>query len=269
MVLEGRSGNSADGRQRFKFTGKERDTESKYDYFGARYYDARIGRWFTPDPLAAIVPQNSPFDYALNNPVRLIDATGKIPGEYKDEQGQTIGDDGKKDGKVYITDQSTIENNSKEGKTNWDGVQNDPNTVLLPAADTRTAIAGEVAKAGPINEVGGIVGVDSKGGEHFLPAIPGDPYNGSKSNNAEINVWAPRDMASWKKVLQVKSEVHTHPLGDANAQFVQPPSKIDNGNASRVSGHSYVVGMKSGVTYIYNASRIIRTIPNSVFLTPK
>lgn len=27
-----------------KFTGKERDTETGYDYFGARYYDSRIGR---------------------------------------------------------------------------------------------------------------------------------------------------------------------------------------------------------------------------------
>lgn len=26
----------------YKFTGKERDNESTYDYFGARYYDSRI-----------------------------------------------------------------------------------------------------------------------------------------------------------------------------------------------------------------------------------
>lgn len=29
----------------YKFTGKERDNESTYDYFGARYYDSRLGRW--------------------------------------------------------------------------------------------------------------------------------------------------------------------------------------------------------------------------------
>ena len=32
----------------YLFTGKERDNEkSGYDYFGARYFDSRIGRWGT------------------------------------------------------------------------------------------------------------------------------------------------------------------------------------------------------------------------------
>ncbi len=30
---------------KYKFTSKERDSETNYDYFGARYYDSRIGRW--------------------------------------------------------------------------------------------------------------------------------------------------------------------------------------------------------------------------------
>jgi RHS repeat-associated protein len=31
------------------FTGKERDTESGLDYFGARYYASTMGRWLSPD----------------------------------------------------------------------------------------------------------------------------------------------------------------------------------------------------------------------------
>ena len=31
------------------FTGKERDTESGNDYFGARYYASNMGRWMSPD----------------------------------------------------------------------------------------------------------------------------------------------------------------------------------------------------------------------------
>ena len=32
------------------FTGKERDTESGNDYFGARYYASTMGRFMSPDP---------------------------------------------------------------------------------------------------------------------------------------------------------------------------------------------------------------------------
>jgi RHS repeat-associated protein len=76
MVLEGRSGNSADGRQRYKFTGKERDTESKYDYFGARYYDAKIGRFLVSDPHAEIYSALSSYSYAGNNPLAFKDING-------------------------------------------------------------------------------------------------------------------------------------------------------------------------------------------------
>src|SRR5579862_6390272 len=33
----------------YKFTGKERDTETGLDYFGARYYASWTGRFLTPD----------------------------------------------------------------------------------------------------------------------------------------------------------------------------------------------------------------------------
>jgi RHS repeat-associated protein len=33
----------------YKFTGKERDSESNLDEFGARYYASSIGRFMTPD----------------------------------------------------------------------------------------------------------------------------------------------------------------------------------------------------------------------------
>ena len=62
--------------ERYKFTGKERDTETNYDYFGARYYDSNLGRWLTPDPLADKYPAWSPYNYCLNNAVRLIDPDG-------------------------------------------------------------------------------------------------------------------------------------------------------------------------------------------------
>jgi RHS repeat-associated protein len=34
----------------YKFTSKERDTESALDYFGARHYASTMGRFMSPDP---------------------------------------------------------------------------------------------------------------------------------------------------------------------------------------------------------------------------
>jgi len=42
----------------YKFSGKERDSESNLDYFGARYYASGMGRFITPDwpPAATPIP---------------------------------------------------------------------------------------------------------------------------------------------------------------------------------------------------------------------
>jgi RHS repeat-associated protein len=54
--------------QNYKFTGKERDTETGNDYFGARYYASNFGRFLSPDWSA--IP--APVPYAnLTNPQTL------------------------------------------------------------------------------------------------------------------------------------------------------------------------------------------------------
>ncbi len=62
--------------ERYKFTGKERDTETNYDYFGARYYDSNLGRFLTVDPHSDLYPNLSPYIYCGNNPLGYIDPTG-------------------------------------------------------------------------------------------------------------------------------------------------------------------------------------------------
>jgi RHS repeat-associated protein len=69
-----------------RYTGKERDTESGLDYFGARYYGSNMGRWMSPDwsakeepvPYAKLDnPQSlNLYGYVGNNPLSMADADG-------------------------------------------------------------------------------------------------------------------------------------------------------------------------------------------------
>ena len=63
--------------ERFRFTGKERDSESGYDYFGARYYSSTLPMWLSVDPLSDSYPDTSPYVYCGNNPIKFVDPDGK------------------------------------------------------------------------------------------------------------------------------------------------------------------------------------------------
>ena len=71
------------GTQPLRFTGKERDAETGLDYFGARYYGSKIGRFTTVDPLYTwrenlVDPQRwNRYAYARNNPLRYVDPDGR------------------------------------------------------------------------------------------------------------------------------------------------------------------------------------------------
>jgi RHS repeat-associated protein len=59
------------------FTGKERDSETGYGYFGARYMDHELmTMWLSVDPMADKYPSISPYAYCAWNPVKLVDPDG-------------------------------------------------------------------------------------------------------------------------------------------------------------------------------------------------
>ncbi len=79
-------GSTVDGRNsfgdyRFGFNGMEREEEvnsdkSGYD-FGARLYDSRVARWWSPDPLEAKYPAYSPYVFAVGKPTVFKDYDGR------------------------------------------------------------------------------------------------------------------------------------------------------------------------------------------------
>jgi len=88
--------------------GKEKDYESGFHYYGARYYWSEIlTGWLSVDPLADKYPDVSPYAYCMWNPVRLVDPDGR--------EIWIVGDDRNtyqyKGGKLYTIDGTIYEGN--------------------------------------------------------------------------------------------------------------------------------------------------------------
>ena len=112
--------------QHYKFTGKERDPDMHVDYFGARFYNDNMARFYSPDWSASPEPVpyaklDNPqslnlYTYVLNNPLRFVDAGGhevdldnKNKRDRNDTQRRLVSNTSKAEQKLFklVTDPST------------------------------------------------------------------------------------------------------------------------------------------------------------------
>ena len=112
--------------QPYKYNGKELDTKKGlnwYDY-GARHYDATLGRWFVVDPLAEKDYLNSPYNYCGNNPIIRVDKNGKI--------WDTIWDVGNIIYDVASAITYHIKGNHEQAKSHWQDAGVDALAMAIP-----------------------------------------------------------------------------------------------------------------------------------------
>ncbi|WP_425237709.1 RHS repeat domain-containing protein [Ulvibacterium sp.] len=91
-----------DVAQKWKFGGKELIENLGLNWldYGWRNFDVAMGRWMNIDNLAGMMKSQSPYNYALNNPVYYIDIDGLMPGNgpnhitdyYDDGRGNIVYD---------------------------------------------------------------------------------------------------------------------------------------------------------------------------------
>jgi hypothetical protein len=245
----------------------------------------------SPDPLASRYFSYSPYHFSGNNPIRFVDPDGRAFIDYHDQNGNRIGTDGNKDGKVtVVTDRKevrSIKETDKNGGTTARG--NVKSGVDLPSLTVRQEMGKAVDRSmkpttassssdpnfkpdaqGGAHEEGGMFGENSSGQTVVDHAVPGsavtlddpsahvDPFSGDSGTIGDI-----------------EGTFHTHPsintqpgpntIGGTTANFGQEPSSLDYNSAQSwsqtgyVKGNSYVLATGPGnlggqKVYIYNGN---------------
>jgi RHS repeat-associated protein len=148
------------------FTGKEKDEETGYGYFGARYMDHELmTMWLSVDPMADKYPSISPYAYCAWNPVKLVDPDGRevyITGDAADKATKQLSSRGitvtrdNETGRLSCT--LTGKKLSKEDKVLIEAI-NSKNVVVNVNATTSSTVEFEGESLGNSRYTGQFLGV--------------------------------------------------------------------------------------------------------------
>jgi RHS repeat-associated protein len=227
-----------------RYTGKERDTESGLDYFGARYYGSNMGRFISPDRAAKpeAVPYSSLSDpqtlnlysYMRNNPLGGADPDGHCG------QGQS-GSTGPNCQKLRINPVSQVSPATK---------------IQIKNAVAATGKPSGADVKGRSHEEAGI-SYTVNGTQIQAPAQPGPYKDVTQPRPAQSDPYKAANPADAKPGdVQADVSYHTHPSATATttttnaagqtvqttSSFVQPPSAVDIQMASPSLTINFVVG---------------------------
>ncbi|MFT3932827.1 MAG: RHS repeat-associated core domain-containing protein [Chitinophagaceae bacterium] len=121
----------------YLFNAKERDEETGLYYYGARYYNPRLSLWISTDPKMEKYQGLSPYNFNLENPVKLIDPDGKST--YSDEK---IGPEGSPEVKQWRNDKHYARENQSEKGFKFD--ENKPHESCADLAKDISGLQKEV-----------------------------------------------------------------------------------------------------------------------------
>jgi hypothetical protein len=196
------------------------------------------------------------------------------PGDFYDEQGNKIGTDGKKDGKVYVvTDKKEISQAKQDTKAKKKLDKDKMNSeVELASGDVRGRMGQAVERSrkpngddtkGGWHEEGGVYGKDRYGNDVVVDAKPGDAFSPT-SSGAGVDPLDPNTSGAGKTGFEVaatfatmtmEGTFHVHPSSDPTT-FDMDPSQADKRNVVirdkylGIKGNTYVLADGNNTVYI-------------------
>ena len=214
-----------------RFNAKEKDYESGYHYYGARYYDSELlTGWLSVDPKADKYPSLSPYNYCVGNPVKIIDPDGNEIGDYYSTTGRYLGTDGLNDKKIYIAfgDDKKIQNQIKNGDFSFEKQY----LINTDALEKIYNYSINSDNRNPNREYGGSIYQDANGNQFVYTCNPGPQFSiGEEFSSVIKHDW---DNAYSFTGLILVTDFHTH-----HRDLIQFPSQQDRNNVLNESGERY------------------------------
>ena len=157
------------------FTGKEKDSETGYGYFGARYMDHELmTMWLSVGPMSDKYPSMSPYSYCAWNPMKLVDPDGREVYIYGDQSDKAV--------ECLQTKKMEIKRDSETGKLSvsfkkgytMDDLSDDEKIIYEAICDENVSIQVRAETSMVLNGVNAYLGNDGN-----LYQTYGESFDGS------------------------------------------------------------------------------------------
>lgn len=241
------SGNVNSIASKFKYNRKELEESLGYNMYEyeARHYDASLGRFVTIDPLAEDYSFQSPYAYAVNDPIRFIDKFGMGPDDWVKNletceyewKNEVTSESNTPEGYKYVgeSDQSIVEDLvgkqtvKTDTATEFGSVShNDETTAHGYGASANNATANskmQVSLRADVTEV------RNESGELVSKEFNGIEVNVRSTSEINVAVIEGKGMSLQPESVTLNGSEMTNTTGEANTFYV-PNSKTYRGKVS-------------------------------------